>query len=179
MPNSKLNPRQSAFIDAYTTPGTKAYRNATHAAVAAGYEPTSARTQGPRLLTHVGVSAAIRAREAEFAEVAGYTRARYVDEAAKMRDAWLDEHGRQRTETVFNRDGQPTGERMVRPDAANVRAHELIGKAVGYLGDKAGESKPVLIVTNVQALAAAVTKQEPEDQEPEARWTRLSPESHT
>ncbi len=64
MPNSKLNPRQSAFIDAYTTPGTKGYRNATHAAVAAGYEPTSARTQGPRLLTHVGVSAAIREREA-------------------------------------------------------------------------------------------------------------------
>ncbi len=27
-----------------------------------------------------------------------------------MRDAWLDEHGKQRTETVFNRDGQPTGE---------------------------------------------------------------------
>ncbi len=54
----------------------------------------------------------------------------------------------------------------MRPDSANVRAHELIGKAVGYLGDNAGESKPILIVTNVQALAAAVTKQEPEDQEP-------------
>ncbi len=95
--------------------------------------------------------------------------ARYVDEAAKMRDAWLDYDGKQRTETVFNRDGQPTGERRVRPDSAKVRAHELIGKAVGYLGDKAGESKPILILTNVQQLAQQVApKQEPEDQEPEA-----------
>ncbi len=175
---NSLNPRQLAFIEAYTTPNTPAYRNGTKAAAAAGYAPSSAHVQASRLLSLPNVSGAIRAREAELAEVAGYTRARYVDEAAKMRDAWLDKDGKQRTETVFNRDGQPTGERMVRPDSANVRAHELIGKAVGYLGDKAGESKPVLIVTNVQALAAAVTKQEPEDQEPEARWTRLSPESH-
>ncbi len=129
---------------------------------------------------------AIREREAELAEVAGLTRETYITEAAKLRDAWLDEHGRQRTETVFNRDGQPTGERMVRPDSANVRAHELIGKAVGYLGDKAGESKPTLIITNVQTLAQQVApEREPEDQEPEAsgaaeaRWTRFSPESHT
>ncbi len=169
MPNGKLNPRQSAFADAYTTPGTKAYRNATQAAIAAGYEASAARVTGPRLLAHPAISPAIRAREAGLAEVAGVTRTRYVEEAAKLRDAWLDEHGRQRRETVFNRDGQPTGERMVRPDAANVRAHELIGKAVGYLGDKAGESRPTLIITNVQQLAQQVApKQEPEDQEPEA-----------
>ncbi len=176
---NSLNPRQLAFIEAYTTPNTPAYRNGTKAAAAAGYAHSSAHVQASRLLSLPNISGAIRAREAELAEVAGYTRAKYVDEAAKMRDAWLDEHGKQRTETVFNRDGKPTGSRVMRPDSANVRAHELIGKAVGYLGDKAGESKPVLIVTNVQALAAAVTKQEPEDQEPEARWTRFSPESHT
>ncbi len=183
---NSLNPRQLAFIEAYTTPNTPAYRNGTKAAAAAGYAPSSAHVQASRLLSLPNISGAIRAREAELAEVAGYTRARYVDEAAKMRDAWLDKDGKQRTEVVFNRDGQPTGERMVRPDAANVRAHELIGKAVGYLGDKAGESKPTLIITNVQTLAQQVApEREPEDQEPEAsgaaeaRWTRLSPESHT
>ncbi len=165
----ELNARQLAFVDAYATPGSPGFRNATQAAIAAGYDASAARVTGPRLLSHVVVGAAIQERLAAAAEVAGYTRAKYVEKAEELRDAWLDEHGRQRTETVFNRDGQPTGSRVMRPDSANVRAHELIGKAVGYLGDKAGESRPTLIITNVQTLAQQVApKQEPEGQEPEA-----------
>ncbi len=152
----RLNSRQTAFVLAYTTPGTKAHNNATQAAVAAGYEVTAAHVQGPRLLQHEGTTAAIREREAQLAEVAGYTRTKYVDEAKEMRDAWKDEHGKQRVETVYNRDGQPTGSRVMRPDTANVRAHELIGKAIGYLGDRQAQSKPVIVMTNVQALAQQV-----------------------
>lgn len=155
-PTRPLNPRQLAFVEAYTTPGTKAHHNAAQAAVAAAYEPSSARQHGSRLLSHADVSTAIREREQALAEVAGYTRTKYVDEAKEMRDAWKDKDGKQRVETVYNRDGVPTGSRVMRPDTANVRAHELIGKAIGYLGDREQRQRPVLIVTNVQQLAQQV-----------------------
>jgi len=55
---AKLNARQQAFVEAYAG-------NATTAALAAGYSPKTAYSQGQRLLKLVEVQGAIKAREAQ------------------------------------------------------------------------------------------------------------------
>lgn len=55
---AKLNAKRQAFVDAYAG-------NATAAALAAGYSPKTAYSQGQRLLKSVEVQDAIKAREAK------------------------------------------------------------------------------------------------------------------
>ena len=55
---AKLNAKRQAFVDAWEG-------NATAAALAAGYSPKTAYSQGQRLLKNVEVQAAIKAREAQ------------------------------------------------------------------------------------------------------------------
>ena len=54
----KLNPKQQAFADEYIINGG----NATQAALTAGYSERTARSQGHRLLTNVGVKKYIEGR---------------------------------------------------------------------------------------------------------------------
>lgn len=56
MARSKLNKQQQVFVAAYLATGS-----ATQAAKKAGYSKKTAHSQGPRLLEHVGVKAAIAA----------------------------------------------------------------------------------------------------------------------
>ena len=58
--DQKLTPRQLAFVEEYVID-----RNATQAAIRAGYAKRTAYSQGQRLLKHVEVRAEIRARLAE------------------------------------------------------------------------------------------------------------------
>ena len=55
---AKLRPKQQAFVNAYAG-------NATAAALAAGYSPKTARSQGQRLLTNDDIKDAIKARETQ------------------------------------------------------------------------------------------------------------------
>ena len=55
---ARLNAKRQAFVDAYAG-------NATAAALAAGYSPKTAYSQGQRLLKSVEVQDAIKAREAQ------------------------------------------------------------------------------------------------------------------
>ena len=56
---AKLNAKRQAFVDAWEG-------NATAAALAAGYSPKTAYSQGQRLLKTVEVQEAIKAREAQW-----------------------------------------------------------------------------------------------------------------
>ena len=56
--DGKLTAKQQAFVDAYAG-------NATAAAMAAGYSPKTARSQGQRLLTNDDIKDAIKARETQ------------------------------------------------------------------------------------------------------------------
>lgn len=58
MADGKLTAKQQAFVDAYAG-------NATAAAMAAGYSPKTARSQGQRLLTNDDIKDAIKARETQ------------------------------------------------------------------------------------------------------------------
>jgi len=56
-PRPKLTPKQERFVEEYLVD-----RNATQAAIRAGYNPKTAGTQGARLLKHDGVAEALQAR---------------------------------------------------------------------------------------------------------------------
>ena len=58
-----LNPKQAAFVREYQKD-----RNATQAAIRAGYSEKTARSQGQRLLTYVDIAEAIDAAAAQHAE---------------------------------------------------------------------------------------------------------------
>lgn len=60
---SKMTPRQQRFVDEYLID-----LNATQAAIRAGYSAKTANRIGPRLLSNVVVSDAVRAKQAKYAE---------------------------------------------------------------------------------------------------------------
>lgn len=68
MSESDLNPKQRAFIREYAIT-----KNATQAAVKAGYSEATAKQQGSRLLTNVDIQAALGERERANAEQCGIT----------------------------------------------------------------------------------------------------------
>ncbi len=75
----RLNDRQTAFVAAYV-----AYRNATKAAIEAGYSHKTAASQGERLLRNVEVRAAIDAGLAKLADRAEVTAERIIRERARL-----------------------------------------------------------------------------------------------
>ena len=79
MPKDNLTPKQRRFVDEYLID-----RNATQAAIRAGFSAKTAKQQGSRLLTNVDVAAAVAARQAAIAEKHGVTVERIVTELAKL-----------------------------------------------------------------------------------------------
>ena len=76
---SKLTPKQELFVREYLVD-----RNATQAAIRAGYSEKSAHDQGSRLLKHVEVQAALRARGAEALARLEVTEERTMQELAAV-----------------------------------------------------------------------------------------------
>jgi phage terminase small subunit len=72
--------RHQMFVDAFIRNG----RNATQAAIAAGYSPRTARQQGARLLTDVSVCAGITKRSEKLAEKYELTTESVIAELSKI-----------------------------------------------------------------------------------------------
>ena len=79
-PRSGTAERRRAFVQAYIANG----HNATQAAVAAGYSPRTARSQGQRLLTHVDVRQDLSEAAREVAAKAGLETKRTIQEVARL-----------------------------------------------------------------------------------------------
>ena len=72
---TKLTDKQYAFVAEYSTD-----KNATQAAIRAGYSPKTARSQGQRLLTKVDIKDLVDKKLAELEEKAGLTAERVMQE---------------------------------------------------------------------------------------------------
>ena len=109
-----MNERQSLFVGYYV-----GSLNATQSALDAGYSPRTAYSQGQRLLKHVEVQGALVKRKAEVAELAEITALdvlKMLQHEAKAGDLDI-------------------------PNAARIKAQELIGKHIGMFSDtKTGQN---------------------------------------
>lgn len=112
-----LSLKQRAFIDAYTTPGAPAFRNASQAAIQAGYSRKTAYAAGSRLLRHPVIRAEIVRTQNTTAQRADFDRERALFAALEMAQAWKGP------------DGRPV--KGVHPDATNLGALELACKIAG------------------------------------------------
>lgn len=93
MTKSNFNHKKRLFIGEYL-----ASKNATQAAISAGYSPKTARSAGARLLTNVDIKVAIengiRAQEQDAerrAEESGITKERWVKELARIAFANIED----------------------------------------------------------------------------------------
>jgi len=112
-----MNNKQQRFVDEYLID-----LNATQAATRAGYSAKTAYVQGPRLLENVGVTAAIRAAQAEHRE---HTKVTIESLTEKLRAAY----------DVAEKNGQA---------ASMVQASMGLAKLHGYLVDRVEQTtKPV------------------------------------
>jgi phage terminase small subunit len=125
-----LTAKQARFVEEYLLD-----LNATQASIRAGYSPKTALQQGPRLLGHVGVAAAItkaRAARTERTEVSqDWVISRLVENAERSMQAV----------PVYDSDGDPTGEYRYEGSVAN-RALELLGKHLGLFVDNVNLRTP-------------------------------------
>ena len=98
-----MTPKQAAFIAEYLVD-----KNATQAAIRAGYSAKTANEQGSRLLANVSVRAAIDAALAKQADTLEITAERILRERARL--AFLDPG------KLFDADGQPIPIQNLDPD---------------------------------------------------------------
>ena len=140
-PASKLNAQQALFVEHYVV-----HRNATQAAISAGYSEKTAYSQGGRLLNHVEVAKAIKAGTAKVsAKVA--VDAEYVLRGLKKEAECAENNG-----------------------ATRVQAFRHIGHSLGMFTDKVEHSgdfkinfNPVLVNPACEAGGAGGVDSE-EDQ---------------
>lgn len=104
-------------------------RNATQAAIRAGYSPRTAGSQASRLLRDVNIAAQVVEKQ-EAIQQQAIVDATYVLTSLKN----IAERCQQ-AEPVLDRDGEPTGEYRFDAAGAN-RAVELLGKTMGLFTDK-------------------------------------------
>ena len=102
-----MNQRKRAFCEAYLTSG-----NATQAAIAAGYSPKTARSQGQRLLTFVDVQEYLEKRNQEISEA-------NTAQMEEVRQFW--------TATMRDQNMKPTD---------RLKASELLAKTYGAFLDR-------------------------------------------
>jgi phage terminase small subunit len=140
-----LTARQRLFVSAYLGP---AKGNATQAAIAAGYSPDTAASQGSRLLKNAKVSAAVEQRTErllkrhevtadrilqELAHVAFLDPAELAGEQGTLRElASMPEHVRRAVESLEVR---PDGTVKLVP-SNKLKALELLGKSQKLFTDK-------------------------------------------
>lgn len=114
-----LNEKQRRFVAEYLVD-----LNATQAAIRAGYSEKTAHSQGPRLLEHVGIQAAIAAANQKRQHRTEITQDRVLQELARL--------GFSDLRRIFAEDG-----RLLRPEewpddvAASVASIEVVTRSVG------------------------------------------------
>ena len=123
-----MNEKQKLFVKHYLLD-----RNATKAAISAGYSEKTAKQQGSRLLTNVDVAAAISVSAQKIAEKLDIS-AEYVLGTIKQ----TIERCSQGVE-VFDREGHPTGE-WKEDSFAVLKGCELLGKHLKLFTDKVEHS---------------------------------------
>lgn len=92
--SGELNARQAAFVREYLVD-----KNATQAAIRAGYSADTASQQGERLLRNVEIRAAVSAALGDIAERTGITAERILRERARL--AFFD------VRKLYDKDGMP------------------------------------------------------------------------
>lgn len=87
--SNKLNNRQKAFISEYLKD-----KNATQAAIRAGYSKHTARFQGCELLTHPNISLVIQQKQAEIAKRCEITVEKVLNdiEDCRVRSRFMNDH---------------------------------------------------------------------------------------
>lgn len=159
MTTEKLNAKQRAFVFEYLKD-----RNATQAAIRAGYTAKNADVVGPRLLGNVGVQAAI-AEQTKAVEAKALVTSEWVVLALKEvaercmeRVPVMVREGRTMVQkTAENENGEEVGVWEFDSSGAN-RALELLGKHKGlFVADAAGDKGGVdtLAQTIREVLAEA------------------------
>ena len=112
-----LNARQTRFVAEYLTDF-----NATRSAIAAGYSPRTARSQGSRLLTHVDIARLVAEAEQSAADQLGLDHLWVLNQLVEMATA-----------------GQVEGNRL--------RAIELVGKHLAAFTERIEHTGIGLTVT--------------------------------
>ena len=82
----KLTAKQEAFVQAYCTPRTKTYNNATQSAIAAGYSERTAARNTPQIMNNNGVKQAINQLKADLAAENGFTREKQLKDLEAFKE---------------------------------------------------------------------------------------------
>jgi len=136
-PAGSAEHRRKLFIEALLSNG----ENVTQAALAAGFSPKSAASQGSRLLKNVKVRQALDSRRAEVAQAVGLSTERTLREVARL--AYLDPR------KFFHADGRPKAITELDDDSAAA----LAGMEITEVWEGAGENRIQTGVTKKSKLA--------------------------
>jgi len=119
-----LPPRRELFCQEYIKD-----RNATQAAIRAGYSKETAQEQSSRLLSNIMVSERISALSIDAAKRNGITQDWVIQNLKSVAERCMQ------VEPVLDKDGNPTGEFVFQANGAN-KSLELLGKTAGLFNDK-------------------------------------------
>ncbi len=160
-----LNPRQARFVDEYLID-----LNATQAAIRAGYSVSTAEQQGPRLLDHVGVAAAIEAGKAKRAKKLEISAERVLTELAKLAFSdvrklakWDSLRSELLPSDEIDDDAAATIESIANTESgvkltlhSKTRALELLGKHLGLFVERVKIDNPEDIARAIAAAQSAI-----------------------
>lgn len=125
-----LNPRQERFVAEYVVD-----RNATQAAIRAGYAPVSAHVHASRMLKDAKVAARVAEAQAAVAAKLEITQEWVLDRLVENANRAMQ------AEPVLDHEGEPTGEYRYDGNVAN-RALELVGKQIGMFVERREIGRP-------------------------------------
>jgi phage terminase small subunit len=174
--DARLTPRQRVFVAEFLVD-----RNATQAAIRAGYSAATAATQGPRLLQNVGIQTAVERGLRALEERLHVTAERIVQEIARVGLADIRDYMRWGPDGVELRPSEEltadqraaiqeiTETRSKGTVTTRVRLHakvpalESLGKHLGLFTAERGQLNPGQIEAVLEGVAAIVAKYVPED----------------
>jgi phage terminase small subunit len=142
---AKLTDQQKQFVDLYSVG-----RNATKAALGAGYSEASAHVMGPRLLAKPHIAKEINKRTAAASESSGIDQAYVINRLARVVEKCMQD------EPVKDKDGQAIGVYTFNASGAN-SALKMLGDHVGAF-DKAKTDHKALDIgrLNQSVIAGAL-----------------------
>lgn len=132
--------RRKLFLDAYLTNG----RNATQAAITAGFSPKTARAQGCTLLTHPDIVQSLQRATARIEAISGLTVERTLQEVARL--AYFDPR------TLFRADGTLKTPEEWDDDTAAAVAQIEVDEHFERTNSDNGEKKTVVYGTSSKKL---------------------------
>lgn len=145
-PLKPLSPKQQAFVDSYLV-----CRNATQAAIEAGYSEKTARFIGSENLTKPNIAAALAERSKAAAETAD------VDAAWILIRLKRNAERAAQAVPVTDKEGTPTGE--YRYDGAVVnKALELLGKHVNIFAEVGSKENPLHVKADLSVVLTHETR---------------------